>query len=37
MKKKYRYTTYLAGAIEHASQKEMKSWRDEVSEKIEKN
>lgn len=32
--KKYKYTTYLAGAIEHVSKKEMKSWRDKLTEKV---
>ncbi len=31
---KIRLTTYLAGAIEHVSSKEMTSWRDELSAKI---
>jgi len=29
-----KYTTYLAGAIEHASAKEMTSWRDDLTSKI---
>jgi hypothetical protein len=29
-----KYTTYLAGAIEHVSNKEMKSWREELTEKL---
>ena len=29
-----RLTTYWAGAIEHVSSKEMKSWRDEMTEKL---
>lgn len=29
-----KYTTYLAGAIEHASKKEMTSWRDELTLKL---
>jgi len=32
--KRYRLTTYTAGAIEHVSNKEMKSWRDEISDKL---
>ena len=32
--KKYTYTTYSAGAIEHVSSKEMKSWRQEVTERL---
>ena len=32
--KKYKYTSYLAGAIEHVSAKEMKSWRQELTEKL---
>lgn len=32
--KKYKYTSYLAGAIEHVSSKEMKSWRGEIKEKL---
>jgi len=32
--KRYKYTTYSAGAIEHVSNKEMKSWRDEINEKL---
>ena len=32
--KKLKYTTYLASAIEHVSSKEMKSWREEVREKL---
>jgi len=31
---KVKYTTYLAGAIEHVSNKEMKDWRDEFKEKL---
>ena len=31
---KIKYTSYLAGAIEHASSKEMKSWREEIKEKL---
>lgn len=34
MSKRHKYTTYLAGAIEHVSNKEMKTWRDELTEKI---
>jgi hypothetical protein len=34
MNKKNRFTTYLAGAIEAASVKEMKSWREEIKEKL---
>lgn len=34
MSDKVKYTTYLAGAIEHASNKEMTSWRDELTAKI---
>jgi len=34
MNKKYKYTTYSAGAIEHVSSKEMKTWRQEVTEKL---
>jgi len=34
MNDRAKFTTYLAGAIEHASDKEMKSWRDEVTEKL---
>lgn len=32
--KKLKFTTYLAGAIEAVSNKEMKSWRDEIEEKL---
>jgi hypothetical protein len=32
--KRLKYTSYLAGAIEAASNKEMKSWRKEVAEKL---
>lgn len=32
--KKIKYTTYLAGGIEHASNKEMKGWRNEMKEKL---
>jgi len=35
MKGRFKYTTYLAGPIEHVSDKEMKSWRDEITEKLE--
>lgn len=31
---KIKYTTYLAGAIESVSSKEMKSWRKEITEKL---
>jgi len=31
---KIKYTTYLAGAIEHVSSKEMKTWRQECHEKL---
>jgi hypothetical protein len=34
MSEKIKYTTYLAGAIEHATDKQMKSWRDAISEKL---
>jgi hypothetical protein len=34
MNKKYKYTTYLAGAIEAVSTKEMKTWRQELSDKL---
>jgi len=34
MNKKYKYTTYSAGAIEHVSSKEMKTWRQEITEKL---
>jgi len=34
MNERVRLTTYLAGAIEHVSNKEMKSWRDEITEKL---
>ena len=34
MSEKVKYTTYLAGAIEHVSNKEMKSWREEFKEKL---
>jgi len=34
MNKRYKYTTYSAGAIEHVSSKEMKTWRQEVTEKL---
>jgi len=34
MSEKAKYTTYLAGAIEHASNKQMTSWRDEFKEKL---
>jgi len=36
-KDKYKYTTYLAGAIEAVSKKVMKSWRDEISQKLDSN
>ena len=32
--KRLKYTTYLAGAIESVSSKEMKSWREEVRERL---
>lgn len=32
--KRIKYTSYLAGAIESVSAKEMKSWRDEMKEKL---
>lgn len=32
--KRYKYTTYLAGPIEHVSAKEMKTWRQELTEKL---
>ena len=35
MNEKVKYTTYLAGAIEHVSAKEMKSWREEFKEKLQ--
>lgn len=35
MAKRYKLTTYLAGAIEHASVKEMKSWRELITEKLQ--
>lgn len=35
MNEKIKYTTYLAGAIEHVSTKEMKSWRDELKDKLQ--
>ena len=35
MIEKVKYTTYLAGAIEHVSAKEMKSWRDEFKDKLQ--
>lgn len=34
MTEKVKYTTYLAGAIEHATVKEMRSWREEFKEKL---
>ena len=34
MNEKKRITTYLAGAIEHASNTEMKTWRQEITEKL---
>lgn len=34
MSEKTKLTTYFAGAIEHATNKEMKSWRDELTEKL---
>lgn len=34
MNKRIKYTTYLAGAIENASTKEMKDWRDELTERL---
>jgi len=34
MNERKRLTTYLAGAIEHATDKEMKSWRDEMTDKL---
>lgn len=34
MSDKTKYTTYLAGAIEHASKKEMTSWREEFKAKL---
>jgi hypothetical protein len=34
MKIKIKYLTYLAGAIEHVSSKEMKTWRQELTEKL---
>jgi len=34
MSDKVKYTTYLAGAIEHATNKEMSSWRDEFKAKL---
>lgn len=34
MNKKYKYTTYSAGGIEHVSSKEMKTWRQEITEKL---
>lgn len=34
MTKKYKYTTYLAGCIEHVSAKAMSGWRKELTEKI---
>jgi len=36
MSDKVKYTTYLAGAIEHVSNKEMKNWRDEFKEKLKR-
>jgi len=35
MRERIKYTTYLAGAIEHVSEKEMESWRDEIYSKLE--
>jgi len=35
MSERIKYTTYLAGAIEHVSDKEMVSWRDEVTKKLQ--
>jgi len=32
--KKIKFTTYTAGAIESASQKEMKTWRQEIAERL---
>jgi hypothetical protein len=34
MSEKIQLTTYLAGAIEHASKKEMTSWRDDIKGKL---
>ena len=34
MSDRVKYTTYLAGAIEHASKKEMTSWRDEMTARL---
>jgi len=34
MSERIKYTTYLAGAIEHVTAKEMKTWRDELTEKL---
>jgi hypothetical protein len=31
---KAKFTTYLAGAIEHATAKEMKTWREEIKDKL---
>ena len=31
---RYKFTTYLAGPIEHVSKENMKSWREEVTEKL---
>jgi len=35
MNDRIKYTTYLAGAIEHVTEAEMKSWRDQITEKLE--
>ena len=32
--KKVKWTTYIAGAIEHATKKEMEDWRQEIKEKL---
>ncbi len=34
MGEKIKYTTYLAGGIEHTTSKEMRAWRDEITEKL---
>ena len=34
MSKRVKYSTYFAGAIEHVTAKEMKSWRDELTERL---
>lgn len=33
-KRRYKYTTYLAGSMEHATKREMTNWRKEIKEKL---